>query len=86
MNLRLMCGLLDLYHKVKRVPGERVMKLGWKTITGSILVGLGFAAKALSFIEPSLDGVGDGLIALGAIVGGVGVRAAIDKGPSRGPS
>ena len=48
---------------------------GWKTIAGSILVGLGYAAKMLG--EPTFIAVGDGLIALGAILAGVGARMAI---------
>jgi len=53
--------------------------MGWKTITGSIIFGIGYTLKALSgiFGSPELDQLGDLLIGIGGILGGVGVRAAI---------
>ena len=83
MNLKLLWACYDLYNKIGRVPKEKAMNMGWKTVTGAILVGLGYAAKMLSSVIPELDQVGDGLIALGAIIGGIGVRAAIAKGPAK---
>jgi len=50
---------------------------GWKTIAGSILFGLGYAAKALGATDPMFIAVGDGLIALGAVLAGIGARMAI---------
>jgi hypothetical protein len=79
MNLKLIWACYDLYRKVKQVPKEAFMDLGWKTITGAILVGLGYAAKTLVGVLPELEQVGDGLIALGAVIGGIGVRVAIKK-------
>lgn len=79
MNIRLMWGLYDLYRKIGKVPKEGIMNMGWKTITGAILVGLGYASKMLISVVPELDQVGDGLIALGAIIGGVGVAHKIEK-------
>ncbi|MCF8142737.1 MAG: hypothetical protein K9N21_02330 [Deltaproteobacteria bacterium] len=57
------------------------MNLGWKSIAGAVTAGLGFAAKALSYFaaEPSLDAIGDGIIALGAMIGGYGFRKAIGE-------
>jgi len=52
-------------------------KYGWKTIAGSILFGLGYAAKALGTADPTFIAIGDGLIALGAVLAGVGARMAI---------
>ena len=53
--------------------------MGWKTITGSVLIGLGFACKALAGLLPTLDAIGDGFIALGSALGGIGLRAAVKK-------
>ncbi|MDD4986498.1 MAG: hypothetical protein PHQ43_12110 [Dehalococcoidales bacterium] len=68
-----------LWRNLKAVRKDALMRMGWKTITGAILVGLGYAAKALAAMEPTLDPIGDGLIAVGAMLGGVGLRAAIAK-------
>ena len=54
MNLKLMWACYDLYRKVQQVPQETFMDLGWKTITGAILVGLGYAAKALVGVLPEV--------------------------------
>ena len=56
-----------------------MQNMGYKTIVGSILIGLGYAAKALVSIEATMDQIGDGLIAVGAVLGGVGLRSAIAK-------
>jgi len=54
--------------------------MGWKTITGSIIIGLGYACKAFaSSVNPILDQIGDALIAIGVALGGIGLRAAIAK-------
>ena len=81
MDLKYAWDLFNLYRKIKRVPKGAFANLGWKTITGSILAGLGFAAKALSAIsgELTLSPVGDCLLGLGVMFGGIGVRDAIRK-------
>lgn len=82
MNVKQLWTLMSLNNKLKQVNWESVMKKkSWKTVTGSLLFGLGFAAKALATViaEPSLDPVGDGLIAFGGMIGGIGVRDAIRK-------
>ena len=56
-----------------------MQNMGYKTIVGSILIGLGYAAKALVSFDPAMDQIGDGLIAVGAVLGGVGLRSAIAK-------
>ena len=66
--------ILTINYKAKEV---RHMKYGWKTIAGSILFGLGYAAKALGTTDPMFIAIGDGLIALGAVLAGVGARMAI---------
>jgi len=57
------------------------MKLGWKTIAGAVLAGLGFGVEiaAALLAEPSLHMVADGMFGLAAIIGGVGIRHAIEK-------
>ncbi len=81
MKLRLIWGLFDLYRQIRQVPKERIMNLGWKTITGAVLAALGFGVLILaSYLgEPSLDMVADGLFGLAVLIGGVGVRHAINK-------
>ena len=81
MKLRLIWGLIDLYRKGREVPKERMMNLGWKTITGAALAAMGFGCEILSSMlaEPSLDMVAKGLFGLAVIFGGVGVRHAIEK-------
>jgi hypothetical protein len=79
MNLKLIWMLWDLWSKCKKVRAGSMKTMGWKTITGAVLVGLGYAAKSLMSFEPALDQVGDAFIALGAVLGGVGIRAAIAK-------
>ena len=79
MNFKLIWLIWDLWSKLKKVKGDGMGNLGWKTITGALLIGLGYAAKALVGIEPALDQVGDALIALGAVLGGIGLRSAIAK-------
>lgn len=54
-------------------------KMGWKSITGAVLVGLGYACKAFTGFLPELEKVGDGLVALGVLIGGYGFRSAISK-------
>jgi len=53
------------------------MKFGWKTITGVVVMGLGYACKAAAAINPVLDTVGDALIAIGVALAGIGARMAI---------
>ncbi len=79
MNLRLIYILYNLWDDLKSLKGKAMGNMGWKTITGALLVGLGYAAKALVSFEASFDQIGDGLIAAGAVLGGVGLRAAIAK-------
>ena len=80
MNLKLIWLLWDLWNKLREVKGDIIMgNLGWKTISGAVLIGLGYACKSLVGLEASLDQVGDALIALGAVLGGVGIRSAIAK-------
>jgi hypothetical protein len=79
MNFKLMWACYNLWRQIKQAPRENLMKLGWKTITGAILVGLGYAAKALVNLEPALDQIGDGLVALGAMIGGIGVAHKFKK-------
>jgi len=57
------------------------MSLGWKSITGSVIFGLGFLCKGAAFFFPAyavgLNSAGDALIALGGALGGIGLRLAI---------
>lgn len=59
------------------------MPKNWKTITGSILFGLGSACKAAAYFMPDyaagLNAIGDLLIAAGGSLGGIGLRLAIEK-------
>jgi hypothetical protein len=52
-------------------------QLGWRSITGSVIVGIGYALKALSSFYPDLDKFGDALISIGVMLGGYGFRKAI---------
>ena len=79
MNFKLIWLIWDLWSKLKKVEGNAMSNMGWKAVSGAILIGLGYAAKSLIGIEPALDQVGDALIALGAVLGGIGLRAAIAK-------
>jgi hypothetical protein len=79
MNLNLTWQLWKLWTSIKDIKTEALKNMGWKTITGAIIMGLGYAAKALSSLVPALDIVGDALIAIGVALGGIGVRAAISK-------
>ena len=82
MNVKQLWMLMSLNNKFKHVKWEDVMKKkSWKTITGSILFGLGFAVRLFAGIinEPSLEPIGEGLIGLGGMLGGIGVRDAIKK-------
>ena len=51
------------------------MKYGWKTITGTILLAIGEAMDA----EPALASWSPLVKAVGTILGGIGLRAAIAK-------
>ena len=55
--------------------------MGWKSVTGSVIFGIGFILKALSGVlgNPDLDKLGDFLIGIGGTLGGIGFRAAIKK-------
>ena len=70
--------IYNLFSKLSKLRKED-FNMGWKTVTGSILVGLGFACKALSTLAPFLDELGDAVIAIGSALGGIGLRAAIKK-------
>jgi orotate phosphoribosyltransferase-like protein len=78
MNLKLCWLIYSAYIKITNLKLED-FKMGWKTITGAVIMGLGYAAKALASVYPPLDVVGDALIAVGVALGGIGVRAAIAK-------
>lgn len=53
--------------------------MGWMSVVGSIIFGLGFLCKAASgyFVFPELDQLGDLLISIGGSLGGIGIRRAI---------
>ena len=51
------------------------MKYGWKTITGTVLLAIGEAMDA----EPALAPWSPLVKAIGTILGGIGLRAAIAK-------
>lgn len=57
------------------------MKLGWKTITGGILAGVGIAGKAVLPMvgHPEFAPVADLVTAGGVSLGGYGLRQAIAK-------
>lgn len=79
MNLKLIWLFWDLYQKLQKVRKESIMDLGWKTITGAVMMGLGYACKAMASAVPALDVVGDALVAIGVALGGIGIRSAIAK-------
>jgi len=79
MTVKLLFILYNLWEDLKSLKGKSMENMGWKTICGAILVGLGYAAKALIAVDPAMDQIGDGLIAVGAVLGGVGLRSAIAK-------
>jgi len=80
MNLKVTWQLWKLWNAIKNLKPEALKGMGWKTIAGAVLMGLGYAAKALaSTITPELDSVGDALIAVGIALGGIGVRMAISN-------
>jgi hypothetical protein len=80
MTLKLLLALNKLWIAISTLNNTEALKsMGWKTITGAVLMGLGYAAKALASTVPALDVVGDALIAIGVALGGIGVRAAIAK-------
>jgi orotate phosphoribosyltransferase-like protein len=81
MNLKLWWLIYSAYTKITNLKMED-FKMGWKTITGAIVMGLGYAAKALASVYPPLDIVGDALIAIGVALGGIGIRSAIAKSSS----
>ena len=56
------------------------MKFGWKTISGAVVMGLGYACKAMVAVNPVFDIIGDAMIAVGVALAGIGVRMAIAKG------
>ena len=53
--------------------------MGWKTITGAVIMGLGYALKAFATVNPICDQIGDALIAIGVALAGIGARLAIKK-------
>ena len=54
--------------------------MGWKTIAGALIMGVGYACKALTAVDPIFDTIGDALIAVGVALAGIGARLAIAKG------
>lgn len=54
--------------------------MGWKTITGAVIMGLGYACKAMVAVNPIFDTIGDAMIAVGVALAGIGARMAIAKG------
>jgi len=56
------------------------MKFGWKTISGAVIMGLGYACKAMIVVNPVFDVIGDAMIAVGVALAGIGARMAIAKG------
>lgn len=80
MNLKLLFLLNKLWNSLSTFNWEALKHMGWKTITGAILMGLGYAAKALaSTVNPAFEPIGDALIAIGIALGGIGVRLAISN-------
>jgi len=53
--------------------------MGWRSVTGSAIFGLGWILKSLSSVWPELDNIGDILIGIGSALGGYGFRKAISK-------
>jgi hypothetical protein len=78
MNLNIIWNVYKLYNVLINFKAED-LNMGWKTITGAIIMGLGYASKALAGIDPMFEIIGDALIAIGIALGGIGVRAAIAK-------
>lgn len=78
MNLKIMILLIRAWTAIKNLKTEE-FAMGWKTITGAVIMGLGYACKALAGTVPALDAVGDALIAVGVALAGIGARAAIKK-------
>ena len=78
MNLKLIWLIYNLWNKIKNLKKED-FNMGWKTITGAIVMGVGYACKALAGVVPALGEIGDALVAIGIALGGIGVRAAIAK-------
>ena len=61
--------------------------LGWRTICGAVVAGLGFLVKGVAGAVPELADLaplGDALIGVGLPLAGIGVRAAIAKAGSCG--
>ena len=58
------------------------MRLGWKTITGAVIWALGVLSHPDVFatLPPNVAAV---VAAVGMVLGAVGVRDAIAKGPSK---
>jgi hypothetical protein len=59
--------------------GDIIMKFGWKTISGAVIMGLGYACKALIVVDPIFAVIGDAMIAIGIALAGIGARMAIAK-------
>jgi len=76
MTLKLVLALFSLYNKLTTLKSED-FRMGWKTITGAVIMGLGYACKALATVNPIFDTIGDALIAVGITLSGVGIRSAI---------
>lgn len=79
VSLKMFFQLWGLWSKIKNLNTEGFKNMGWKTITGAILMGVGYACKALMGVVPALAEIGDALIAIGVALGGIGARAAIAK-------
>lgn len=79
MNLKLILKIFALLGKFKDVNWSNIHGMGWMSITGAIISGLGFAAKALSSFDPSFDVIGDGIVGIGAFISVTGLRRATKK-------
>ena len=53
--------------------------MGWKTLAGTVLVGIGYGLKSMFAADSVLVGIGEALVTVGVLLGGYGVRSAIQK-------
>jgi len=79
MNFKLILKLFALVGKLKDVNWSNIHGMGWMSITGAVISGLGFASKALSSFDPSFDVIGDGIVGIGAFISVTGLRRATKK-------